>query len=125
MAPFFEHYGVQLWTPEVGGRIDFHAEDHEQTMTALGLAVQAGDHPDEDPGPHRDGRPDPGAGPVSSASRPTGTGWLTPGRTRTRPMPRGAGGAHRLEPDPQTAPVVTWIFAGGWPGTAWRGSPER
>jgi hypothetical protein len=26
MAPLFEHYGVQLWTPEVGGRIDFAAE---------------------------------------------------------------------------------------------------
>jgi DNA invertase Pin-like site-specific DNA recombinase len=36
MAPLFEHYGVQLWTPEVGGRIDFQAEDHEQTMLALG-----------------------------------------------------------------------------------------
>jgi site-specific DNA recombinase len=38
MAPLFEHYGIQLWVPEVGGRIDFHAEDHEQTMLALGLS---------------------------------------------------------------------------------------
>jgi len=37
MAPLFEHYGVRLWTPEVGGRIDRGAEDHEQTMLALGL----------------------------------------------------------------------------------------
>ena len=37
MAPLFEHYGIQLWTPEVGGRIDFGAEDHELTMMALGL----------------------------------------------------------------------------------------
>ncbi len=37
MAPLFEHYGVQLWAPEVGGRIDFGAEEHEQTMMALGL----------------------------------------------------------------------------------------
>jgi hypothetical protein len=37
MAPLSEHYGIQLWTPEVGGRIEFHAEDHEQTMLALGL----------------------------------------------------------------------------------------
>src|SRR5260370_33091926 len=36
--PLFEHYGVSLWMPEVGGRIDWHAEDHEQTMLALGLA---------------------------------------------------------------------------------------
>ena len=34
MAPLFEHYGVQLWTPEVGGRVD--AGDHEQTMLDLG-----------------------------------------------------------------------------------------
>ena len=27
MAPLFEHYGIQLWTPQVGGRIDYHAED--------------------------------------------------------------------------------------------------
>src|SRR5437763_6187146 len=38
MAPLFEHYGVQLWMPEVGGRVDWHAEDHEQTMAALGLS---------------------------------------------------------------------------------------
>src|SRR6266567_4318302 len=31
MAPLFEHYGAQLWMPEVGGRVDWHAEDHEQT----------------------------------------------------------------------------------------------
>jgi len=37
MAPLFEHHGIQLWTPEVGGRIDFAAEDHEQVMMALGL----------------------------------------------------------------------------------------
>jgi len=38
MAPLFEHYGVQLWMPEVGGQVDWHAEDHEQTMLALGLS---------------------------------------------------------------------------------------
>src|SRR6266581_7666612 len=38
MAPLFEHYGVSLWMPEVGGRVDWHAEDHEQTMVALGLS---------------------------------------------------------------------------------------
>ena len=26
MAPLFEHYGVQLWMPEVGGRVDWHAD---------------------------------------------------------------------------------------------------
>ena len=38
MALLFEHYGVQLWMPEVGGRVDWHAEDHEETMLALGLS---------------------------------------------------------------------------------------
>ena len=38
MAPLFEHYGVGLWMPEVGRRVDWHAEDHEQTMLALGLS---------------------------------------------------------------------------------------
>ncbi|MGH3189737.1 MAG: recombinase family protein [Streptosporangiaceae bacterium] len=38
MAPLFEHYGVSLWMPEVGGWVDWHAEDHEQTMLALGLS---------------------------------------------------------------------------------------
>ncbi|WP_460334983.1 hypothetical protein [Actinoallomurus acanthiterrae] len=32
----FEHYGVQLWTPAAGGRIDFDAEDDEQLMISLG-----------------------------------------------------------------------------------------
>ena len=34
MAPLFEHYGIQLWTPEAGGRID--SGQHEQLMLALG-----------------------------------------------------------------------------------------
>jgi hypothetical protein len=38
MAPLFEHYCVTLWMPEVGGRVDCHAEDHERTMVALGLS---------------------------------------------------------------------------------------
>ena len=67
MAPLFEHYGIQLWMPEVaagstgtpGPRAD-HA--------GARLIVQAGDHPDQDPGSHRDGRPDPGAGPVPGRS---------------------------------------------------------
>jgi hypothetical protein len=36
MAPLFEHYSSQLWTPEAGGPIDFQAEDHEQLMLVLG-----------------------------------------------------------------------------------------
>ena len=38
MAPLFEHYGVQLWMPEAGGRVDFGSEHDEETMTHLGLS---------------------------------------------------------------------------------------
>ena len=38
MAPLFEHYGVQLWMPEAGGRIDYASEHDEKTMTGLGLS---------------------------------------------------------------------------------------
>jgi site-specific DNA recombinase len=80
MAPLFEHYGITLWMPEVGGPVDWHAQDHEDTMVALGLSskreitrtrvrVMTG---------------------TWAGARRTGTGWLMPGRTRTRPMPPGA-----------------------------------
>ena len=64
MAPLFDHYGVGLWMPEVGGRVDWHAEDHEDMMVSLGAVVEAGDRPDEGPAADRDGDSDPGAGPV-------------------------------------------------------------
>jgi site-specific DNA recombinase len=111
MAPLFEHYDVQLWAREVGGRIDFHAEDHEQTMLALGvqskqeitrtrirvrtaMAAQT-----REQGRYLGGRPPYGyrladAGPHPNKAH---AAW---GRR-----------AHRLEPDPVTAPVVRWTFA--------------
>ena len=111
MAPLLEHYGIQLWTPEVGGRIDFHAEDHEQTMLALGyqskreitrtrirvrtaMAAQT-----REQGRYLGGRPPYGyrladAGPHPNKAH---AAW---GRR-----------AHRLEPDPHTAPIVRWMFA--------------
>ena len=38
MAPLFEHYGVQLWMPETGGRVDYACEHDERAMTMLGLS---------------------------------------------------------------------------------------
>jgi len=38
MAPLFEHYGVQMWMPEAGGRVDYASEHDEKTMTVLGLS---------------------------------------------------------------------------------------
>jgi hypothetical protein len=34
MAPLFEHYGVGLWMPEVGGRVDWHAVSGVTSRTA-------------------------------------------------------------------------------------------
>jgi DNA invertase Pin-like site-specific DNA recombinase len=111
MAPLFEHYDIQLWTPEVGGPVDFRAGDHEQMMLALGwqskreitrtrirvrtaMAVQT-----REQGRYLGGRPPYGyrladAGPHPNKAH---AAW---GRR-----------AHRLEPDPVTAPVVRWMFA--------------
>ena len=107
----FEHYGIQLWTPEVGGRADFGAEDHEQTMMALGLQSKreitrtrirvrtAMAAQTREQGRYLGGRPPYGyrladAGPHPNKAH---AAW---GRR-----------AHRLEPDPQTVPQVAWIFA--------------
>src|SRR5690242_6210504 len=111
MAPLFEHYGVQLWMPEAGGRVDYASEHDEHAMTILGLsskrevtrtsirvrtamAVQA-----REQGRYLGGRPPYGyrlgdAGPHPNKAH---AGW---GRR-----------AWRLEPDPETAHVVRWIFA--------------
>ena len=111
MAPLFEHYGVQLWTPEAGGRVDFRSEHDEKTMTELGLSskrevtrtsirvrtammVQT-----REQGRYLGGRPPYGyrladAGPHPNKAH---AAW---GRR-----------AHRLDPDPATAHVVRWIFA--------------
>ena len=111
MAPLFEHYGIQLWMPEVGGRVDWHAEDHEQTMLALGLSSKreivrtrirvrtAMAAQTREQGRYLGGRPPYGyrladAGPHPNKAH---AAW---GRR-----------AHRFEPDPVTAPVVRWMFA--------------
>jgi len=111
LATLLEHYGVQLWMPEAGGRVDFSSEHDEQAMTVLGLsskrevtrasirvrtamAVQV-----REQGRYLGGRPPFGyrlgdAGPHPNKMHAS---W---GRR-----------AHRLEPDPETAHVVRWIFA--------------
>jgi DNA invertase Pin-like site-specific DNA recombinase len=110
-APLLGHYGVQLWMPEAGGRVDFSSEHDERAMTVLGLsskrevtrtsirvrtamAVQV-----REQGRYLGGRPPYGyrlgdAGPHPNKAH---AAW---GRR-----------AHRLEPDPETAHAVRWIFA--------------
>jgi site-specific DNA recombinase len=111
MAPLFEHYGIGLWMPEVGGRVDWHAEDHEETMLALGLsskreitrtrirvrtamATQTREH-----GRYLGGRP------------PYGYRLADAGPHPNKAHAAWGLRAHRLEPDPSTAPVASWMFA--------------
>ncbi|WP_198652932.1 recombinase family protein [Actinocorallia populi] len=111
MAPLFEHYGVQLWLPEAGGRVDFHAEGHERLMVALGvqskreiartrmrvmtaMAAQV-----RAQGRYQGGRP------------PYGYRLADAGPHPNRAHAAWGRRAHRLEPDPQTAPIVRWMFA--------------
>ncbi len=109
MAPLFEHYAVALWMPETGGPVG--GEDHEQLMLALGLASKreiartrirvrtAMATQTREQGRYLGGRPPYGyrladAGPHPNKAH---AAW---GRR-----------AHRLEPDPDTAPVVQWMFS--------------
>jgi DNA invertase Pin-like site-specific DNA recombinase len=118
MAPLFEHYGVQLWMPEAGGPIDFAAEGHEQLMIGLGIqskreiartrirvrtamATQA-----REQGRYLGGRP------------PYGYRLVDAGPHPNRAHAAWGRRAHRLEPDPETAPIVKWIFTRSSPRQA-------
>ena len=111
MAPLLEHYGVQLWMPEAGGRVNYQSEHDEKTMTVLGLSSKreitrtsirvrtAVAARIREQGRYLGGRPPYGyrladAGPHPNKAH---AAW---GRR-----------AHKLEPDPPTAHVVRWIFA--------------
>ena len=111
MAPLFEHYGVQLWMPEAGGRVDYASEHDEKAMTVLGLSSKrevtrtsirvrtAMAAQTREQGRYLGGRPPYGyrladAGPHPNKAH-AAWGWR----------------AHRLDPDPATAHVVRWMFA--------------
>jgi site-specific DNA recombinase len=108
-APLSEHE-IGLWMPEVGGRVDSAAEDHEQTMMALGLqskreitrtrirvrTAMATQTPR-----------------ARSLPRRPAAVWVPARRRGAAPEqgPRRRGRrAHRLGPDPETAPVARWIL---------------
>ena len=111
VAPLLEHYGVQLWMPEAGGMVDYACEHDEHAMTVLGLsskrevtrtsirvrtamAVQT-----REQGRYLGGRPPYGYRLADAGPHPNKihAAW---GRR-----------AHRLEPDPEAAHVVRWMFA--------------
>jgi site-specific DNA recombinase len=89
MAPLLEHYGVRLWMPEAGGRVDYASEHDEKAMTVLGLSskreitrtsirvrtAMAAQTREQ--------------GAISAAARRTGTGSRMRDRTRIRLTPRG------------------------------------
>jgi site-specific DNA recombinase len=111
MAPLFEHYGVQLWMPEAGGQVSLDADEDEHLMIALGvqskreitrtkirvrtaMAAQT-----REQGRYLGGRP------------PYGYRLADAGPHPNKAQAAWGRHARRLEPDPQTAPVVRWMFA--------------
>jgi hypothetical protein len=125
MAPLFEHYGVTLWMPEVGGRVDWHAEDPEQTMVALGLSSKREITRTRSGCGQRWPRRRWSRAGISAGGRRTGTGSVMPGRTRTRRMRRGGGGRTSWNPIPRRRRLSRGSSRSGWPGTVPPGSPGR
>lgn len=123
--PVFTHYGVTLWVPEVGGPVDPGSEAHDMVMMLFGgmskgermriktrvrsaMTAQVATE-----GRFLGGRPPYGyrladAGPHPNPSKAQMGARL-----------------HRLEPDPQTAPVVQRIFADYLSGFGYYAIAER
>ena len=108
--PLFEHYGVELWVPEVGGPVDPGSEAHDMVMTLFGgmskgersrirtrvrnaMAAQVATQ-----GRFLGGRPPYGYRLADAGPHPN------PGKAALGIQ------IHRLEPDPVAAPVVVRIF---------------
>ncbi|WP_206061002.1 recombinase family protein [Nonomuraea basaltis] len=109
--PLFEHYGVPLWVPEVGGPIDPANEAHELIMSMFG-GISKGERNRiklrvrssmaalaQLEGRYLGGRPPYGYRLMDAGPHPN------PGKAADGKR------LHRLEPDPVTAPVVQRIFA--------------
>jgi DNA invertase Pin-like site-specific DNA recombinase len=122
MAPLFEHYSVQLWMPETGGRVDYQCEHDEKTMTVLGLSSKreitrtsirvrtAMAAQTREQGRYLGGRP------------PYGYRLADPVRIRTRRTPRGGGALTGWTPTRGRHMSCGGSSPSGWPGIQWRGS---
>ncbi|MGC9669902.1 recombinase family protein [Planosporangium sp. 12N6] len=122
--PLFNHYGVELWVPEVGGPLDPDNEAHDLVMSVFGgmskrernrvkvrvraaMAAQA-----QVEGRFLGGRPPYGYQIVDAGPHPNPS-KVADGRR-----------LHRLDLDPMTAPVVERIFREYLAGRASSRSPK-
>ena len=124
-APLLEHYGVQLWMPETGGRVDFASEHDEQAMTVLGLSSKreiirtsirvrtAMAAQTKEQGRYLGGRP------------PYGYRLADAGPHPNKAHAAWGGGPGAWNPTPRPRPWCSGCSPSGWPGTAWRGSLAR
>ena len=111
LAPLFNLYGVQLWLPELNGPVDATNELHLSLLALLGVhskreiqrsrsrAKAAMRAQVIEQGRHLGGRP------------PYGYRLAEAGPHPNRAHAKWGRLAHRLEPDPSTAPHVQWMFA--------------
>ena len=111
MAPLFEHYGVSLWMPEVGGRVDWHAETMSRRCSPSACRPSGrSPGPGSGSGPRWPRRPWSRAG-TWAARPPYGYRLGDAGPHPNKAHAAWGRRAHRLEPDPETAHVVQWMFA--------------
>lgn len=110
VAGLLERHGAQLWLPEAGGRVDIGSPAHEALMTVLGaqsrrevarsrhrvLAAMRAQVREQ--GRYLGGRP------------PYGYRLADAGPHPNRAHAEWGRRLRRLEPDPDTAPHVRWMF---------------
>jgi DNA invertase Pin-like site-specific DNA recombinase len=111
MALLFEHFGVAVWVPELGGAVDPKAAGHDELMIPLGILAKreitrtrirvrsAMTVQVRDQGRFLGGRP------------PYGYRLVDAGPHPNRAQARRGMRIQRLDIDPACGPVVTWIFA--------------
>ncbi len=111
MAPLFEHYGVEVWVPELGGAVDPQTAGQEELMILLGILSKreiararirvraAMTVQTRDQGRYLGGRP------------PYGYRLVDAGPHPNRSLARRGVRLQRLDTDPACGPIVSWIFA--------------
>lgn len=111
MVPLFEHYGIAVWIPELGGAADPEIAGHEELMVLLGILAKreiartrirvrtAMTVQTREQGRYLGGRP------------PYGYRLVDAGPHPNRAWARRGVRLQRLDLDPESAPIVRWIFA--------------